>query len=44
MVRLGISMFEMEKRKYLLFNRTVKKLLKVNPIEKIVFKFGKSLE
>lgn len=37
-------MFEMEKRKYLLFNRTVKKLLKVNPIEKIVFKLGKSLE
>lgn len=37
-------MLEKEKKKYLLFNRTVKKLLNVNPIEKIVFRFGKSLE
>ena len=44
LVRFGISMLEKEKKKYLLFNRTVKKLLKVNPIEKIVFRFGKSLE
>lgn len=36
-------MFEMQKEKYLLFNKTVKKWLKVNPIEKIVFKLGKSL-
>ena len=43
LVRLGISMFEMQKEKYLLFNKTVKKWLKVNPIEKIVFKLGKSL-